>query len=101
MTPSPDGTLWCREPVDGAPLQPGTLVFVVCEDDDDSRDERFAGRRGVVQALFYDEPARQFPAEPLLLVRVEGVGEDLFFAHELIPARAARPGAAVASESAR
>lgn len=91
--------LWCREVVEGAPLQPGTRVIVVCEAEDDSRDERFAGRCGVVDALFYDDPATQFPASPLLLVRVDGLGEDLFFVDELVvgaPTRAAsgRPGAA-------
>lgn len=75
---------WCHLPVEGAPVQPGSSVFIVCEQEDESRDERFAGRCGVVRALFYDDAQRQFPSQPMMLVRVDGLGEDLFFAHELV-----------------
>jgi hypothetical protein len=31
----------------------------------------------------YDEPATQYPEDPLIQVHVEGLGEDLFFPEEL------------------
>lgn len=69
--------------VDGAPVRMGEPVLILPTMQSGSLDERFLGRRGVVVALVYDEPGRQYPHEPLVQVRVEDLGEDLFFPWEL------------------
>ena len=69
--------------VDGAPVRMGELVCVTDTSEEASLDGRFAGRRGVVVALVYDEPRTQYPHAPLVKVSVEGLGEDLFFPWEL------------------
>ncbi len=72
------------EDVPGAPLKIGQPVRVLADQvESETLDRRFVGRTGVVSGLVYDDPARQFPADPLVRVRVEGVGEDLFFLEEL------------------
>lgn len=50
---------------------------------DDTADRRFAGREGVVRALVFDCPEEQYPHDPMILVEVPDLGEDLFFAEEL------------------
>jgi hypothetical protein len=69
--------------VDGAPLHLGEPVRITPTPTEDSLDRRFLGRRGIVVALVYDEPGTQYPHEPLIQVRVEALGEDLFFPWEL------------------
>jgi hypothetical protein len=80
---NPDTGLIFLEDVKGAPVRVGEPVCVLGDTLDGSLDARFVGRRGTVVALVYDEPRTQFPADPLIQVRVEGLGEDLFFAGEL------------------
>ena len=80
--------------VEGAPFRPGQPVLIRHAAED--MDPRFAGSRGVVTALVYDEPLQQFPRDPLLRVHVEGLGDDLFLPKELSPAASgtvARPRA--------
>ncbi len=79
--PSLTGQL-LREDLIGAPFNLGTLVDVL-DCGDDSADERFSGRRGIVTGLLYDDPKAQAPHSPLVLVMVEGLGEELFFPDEL------------------
>lgn len=50
---------------------------------DSTADARFQGRTGVVSGYVYDSPKEQFPHRPMLLVVVEALGEELFFAEEL------------------
>lgn len=71
-----------REDVEGAPLWIGAHVRVVGVVDD-TADGRFSGQPGVVTGYVYDCPDAQYPHEPLLLVNVEGLGEEVFFAREL------------------
>ena len=70
--------------VTGAPLRIATRVRVVADSDDQTVDERFLGRTGVVRGLLFDAP-QQFPHDPLIIVSVEGLGDDVFFAGELSP----------------
>jgi hypothetical protein len=72
-----------REAMPGAPMRVGDLVDVVGTQLDESLDERFVGRRGLVTGLFYDDPQSQLPEHPLVVVYVDGLGEELFFAGEL------------------
>lgn len=65
----------------GAPLRLGQHV-VIKPTDDESADQRFFYRRGVVRGLLYDA-REQWPHAPLVSVRVDGLGDDLFFVHEL------------------
>ena len=44
---------------------------------------RFAGRKGAVTGYVYDAPTEQYPHRPLVLVWVDGLGEDVFFVDEL------------------
>jgi hypothetical protein len=78
-----DATVFVRSDVAGAPLRIGERVAVLCSCDDDSADERFHGARGEVVGLLYDDPATQLPANPLVLVAVDGLGEEWFFLNEL------------------
>ncbi|PTL85284.1 Carotenogenesis protein CarS [Vitiosangium sp. GDMCC 1.1324] len=79
-----DPSLIVVEDVDGAPVRMGESVKVVSVSaDDSSMDRHFLGRTGVVVALVFDEPRLQFPHDPLIQVRVDGLGEDLFFPEEL------------------
>lgn len=79
-----DPSLILTEDVDGAPVRLGTAVMIIRTEPDDAVSERFLGRVGVVVALVFDDPPRQYPGDPLIQVRVPGVGEDLFFARELV-----------------
>lgn len=81
-----------REAPPGAPWRIGAVVDVVGTQVDDSLDERFVGRRGVVTGLFYDDPCSQLPRNPLVVVFVDGLGEELFFAGELKSATQEQPG---------
>ncbi|ATB32760.1 Carotenogenesis protein CarS [Melittangium boletus] len=71
------------EDVKGAPVRMGEPVRISGSPLDGSLDPRFVGHRGVVVGLVYDEPSTQYPGDPLIQVRVEDLGEDLFFAREL------------------
>lgn len=78
-----DRSLILTEDVEGAPVRMGSAVKIVGAAPDDPIAQRFLGRVGTVVALVFDDPRRQYPADPLIQVRVPGVGEDLFFAEEL------------------
>lgn len=78
-----DPSLIVTQDVEGAPVRIGGRVKIVEASEDGSFSRRFLGRTGVVVGLVYDDPANQYPAEPLIQVRVQGLGEDLFFAQEL------------------
>jgi hypothetical protein len=72
------------EDVEGAPVRLGEWVRIAGEPAlEDSVDRRFLGHRGRVVALVYDAPREQFPADPLVQVHVEDLGEELFFVREL------------------
>ncbi len=73
----------CFERVAGAPLQIGEHVTIQSRIDDDTFDARFEHREGTVAGLVYDSPEQQFPHQPMVLVRVYGLGEDVFFVEEL------------------
>ncbi|NOK38829.1 Carotenogenesis protein CarS [Corallococcus exercitus] len=79
-----DPSLIMMEDVDGAPVRIGATVMVVRTEPEDVLSERFLGRVGVVVALVFDDPPAQYPTDPLIQVRVAGVGEDLFFAREIV-----------------
>jgi hypothetical protein len=72
-----------REDVAGAPARVGQWVLVDSADEDATVDERFEACVGVVTGFFYDDLAAQFPARPLVVVHVDGLGEELFFPDEL------------------
>ncbi|WNG48036.1 Carotenogenesis protein CarS [Archangium minus] len=78
-----DPSLIVVENVDGAPVRIGETVKLVNASSDGSVNRRFLGRTGVVVALVFDEPSRQYPHDPLIQVRVDDIGEDLFFPEEL------------------
>lgn len=80
-----DPSLVVMEDVEGAPLRIGTRVLVQVDARDLTADPRFAGTVGVVKAFVFDCPVEQYPHDPLILVEVPGVGEDLFFSRELAP----------------
>jgi hypothetical protein len=89
-----DPSLILTVDVDGAPVRMGAAVRIAETSVDGSFDARFLGRTGTVVALVYDEPLQQYPADPLIKVRVRGLGEDLFFVGELeLGAEGARPRA--------
>jgi hypothetical protein len=94
-----DPSLILNEDVDGAPVRMGASVMIVRTEPDDAVFERFLGRVGVVVALVYDDPATQYPMDPLIQVRVHGVGEDLFFAGEIVEVPQARYAAFGSSSS--
>ncbi|NBD12132.1 MULTISPECIES: Carotenogenesis protein CarS [Corallococcus] len=81
-----DPSLILKEDVDGAPVRIGAAVMIIRTEPDDLVSERFLGRVGTVVALVFDDPPTQYPADPLIQVRVHGVGEDLFFTQELVAA---------------
>ena len=82
MHPELQWGLVARSNVEGAPLWVGARVFIEASALDETADERFAAHAGVVTGYLYDCPA-QYPHHPLLLVSVETLGEDVFFAKEL------------------
>lgn len=71
-----------RRNVTGAPLRVKTRVQI-SSSLDSSADPRFRGRAGVVSGYVYDCPQEQFPHRPMVLVVVDELGEELFFAEEL------------------
>lgn len=83
MHPETDvlGGVVLRAPVSGAPFRPGQRVQVA-HSDDVTADARFFGGFGVVVGLVYDDPYRQFPSLPMVLVELHGE-EDVFFPAEL------------------
>ncbi|ADO75689.1 carotenogenesis protein carS [Stigmatella aurantiaca] len=85
-----DPSLIVTVDVEGAPVRIGEQVRIVSASREDSIDPRFLGCSGIVVALVFDDPWLQYPADPLIRVRVHGLGEDLFFVRELdgLPARA-------------
>lgn len=80
-----DPSLILFEDVKGAPVRIGEAVKIVDASEDGTLSEGFLGRTGVVVGLVYDDPQRQYPEDPLVQVRVQGLGEDLFFVKELEP----------------
>jgi hypothetical protein len=78
-----DAALIVFEDVEGAPVRIGETVKIASTPADDSMNRRFLGRAGVVVALVFDDPELQYPHDPLIQVRVDDVGEDLFFPEEL------------------
>jgi len=80
---SQDPSLIVSVDVEGAPLRIGETVEIISAPLDEPRGARFVGRLGIVVALVFDDPHRQYPEDPLVQVRVPGVGMDLFFPEEL------------------
>ncbi|WP_225412708.1 Carotenogenesis protein CarS [Stigmatella hybrida] len=78
-----DPSLILTVDVEGAPVRIGERVRIVPTSPEGSVDERFLGHTGIVVALVFDDPWLQYPADPLIRVRVSGLGEDLFFVREL------------------
>lgn len=93
MPPDSSGLVFRRN-VTGAPLKLDARVEI-SKSLDSSADPRFLGRTGVVSGYVYDSPQEQFPHRPMVLVTVDGLGEELFFTEELCAVRAqsARPEA--------
>ncbi|MCP3137936.1 Carotenogenesis protein CarS [Pyxidicoccus xibeiensis] len=81
MTQDPSLIL-CSD-VEGAPVRLGESVKIVSSSADGTISLSFLGQTGVVVGLVFDDPATQYPQDPLIQVRVEGLGEDLFFPEEL------------------
>ncbi|MBL8913849.1 MAG: Carotenogenesis protein CarS [Archangium sp.] len=101
MLPDPSNGLVVRRNIKGAPLQLDTRVLITTRVDDDTADQRFSERVGVVTGYVYDCPAEQYPHRPLVLVSVEGLGEELFFPEELrVLANRRRAGVPVSVTSA-
>ncbi|NTX17577.1 Carotenogenesis protein CarS [Myxococcus sp. CA056] len=80
-----DPSLIVSTDVDGAPVRIGEPVTVISASSDGTISPGFLGRTGTVVALVYDDPGLQYPSDPLIQVRVDGLGEDLFFPDELEP----------------
>ncbi|QDE69097.1 Carotenogenesis protein CarS [Myxococcus xanthus] len=78
-----DPSLIICHDVDGAPVRIGATVKVVPHSEDGTISQRFLGKTGIVVGLVFDDPATQYPDDPLIQVLVEGLGEDLFFPEEL------------------
>ncbi|WIG97612.1 Carotenogenesis protein CarS [Myxococcus sp. SDU36] len=78
-----DPSLIICQDVDGAPVRIGATVKVVPHSGDGTISQRFLGKTGIVVGLVFDDPATQYPDDPLIQVRVKGMGEDLFFPEEL------------------
>ncbi len=78
-----DPSLIICSDVDGAPVRIGETVTIVSHSADGTISQRFLGRTGVVVGLVFDDPATQYPEDPLIQVHVDGLGEDLFFPEEL------------------
>lgn len=87
MSPAPRQGLVVTVPLPGAAFRVGQTVRIVGDPLNETLDERFVGRVGVVEALVFDDPVRQYPEDPLVQVRVPALGRDLFFPHELRLAR--------------
>jgi hypothetical protein len=80
---SQDPSLIVTVDVEGAPVRIGETVKITSAPSDDPQGARFLGCTGVVVALVFDDPRKQYPGDPLIQVRVPGVGMDLFFPEEL------------------
>lgn len=78
-----DPSLIVVEDVEGAPVRIGETVKIGSCLVEGSMNRHFLGRSGVVVALVFDEPRLQYPHDPLIQVRVDDIGEDLFFPEEL------------------
>ncbi|GHG76316.1 Carotenogenesis protein CarS [Comamonas sp. JC664] len=78
-----DPSLIICHDVDGAPVRIGETVKVVTRSEDGTIGQRFLGKTGVVVGFVFDDPATQYPDDPLIQVLVEDLGEDLFFPEEL------------------
>ncbi|WP_164014160.1 Carotenogenesis protein CarS [Pyxidicoccus trucidator] len=78
-----DPSLIICSDVDGAPVRIGESVKIVSRSEDGTISQRFLGQTGVVVGLVFDDPATQYPEDPLIQVHVDGLGEDLFFPEEL------------------
>lgn len=89
MNPTQAEPVLVKAPVPGCKLQVGEAVLVLgTVPGDRSFDERFVGQRGVVTGLLFDDLSRQWPADPLVVVEVSGLGQEYFFVDELCPAPA-------------
>jgi hypothetical protein len=86
---SDPGSVLFRHDLFGAPVCLGAQVEIRADVEDETIEEAFLGRRGVVTGLFYDDPLHQLPGSPLVVVSVEPLGEELFFASELRAVRQA------------
>ncbi|WP_425538001.1 Carotenogenesis protein CarS [Myxococcus stipitatus] len=89
-----------KRDVEGAPVHIGDRVTVVPDSTDGTISPGFLGRTGTVVALVYDDPIQQYPTDPLIQVRVDGLGDDLFFLDELVSDRV-RPRERVRSPRTR
>lgn len=78
-----DPSLIICSDVEGAPVRIGQSVKIVSRSADGTISHRFLGCTGVVVGLVFDDPATQYPEDPLIQVHVDGLGEDLFFPEEL------------------
>lgn len=78
-----DPSLIVVDDVPGAPVRIGETVKIASASSDGSLNRRFLGRTGVVVALVFDDPPLQYPHDPLIQVRIDDLGEDLFFPEEL------------------
>jgi len=78
-----DPSLILCQDVEGAPVRIGEHVKIVEDSEDGTIGRRFLGRTGVVVALVFDDPIRQYPGDPLIQVCFPGIGEELFFPEEL------------------
>lgn len=101
-----DTSLIVTQDVEGAPVRIGQPVRITRAPEDDALSRRLVGCTGVVVALVFDDPRLQYPWDPLIQVRVPGLGEDLFFPEELAlaPERLSRQraeGRQVAAAEAR
>ena len=73
-----------RVDVEGSAFRIGARVLVLVEHE--SADERFHGRVGEVVGLLDDSHLATAPDRPLVLVNVEGLGQEWFEVEELHPA---------------
>lgn len=83
MNNPPMFSLHLKDKVPHAPVQPGNRVLVLLDCNDGSADPRFHGSCGEVVGLLFDDPKHQFPSQPLVEVKVEGLGSEWFFSSEL------------------
>jgi hypothetical protein len=73
-----------RVDVEGSRFRIGAQVLVLVEHE--SADERFHGRVGEVVGVLDDGHGAAAPQAPLVLVSVEGLGQEWFEIEELHPA---------------
>ena len=73
-----------RVDAEGSRFRIGARVLVLVEHE--SADERFHGRVGEVVGMLDDGHGANAPHEPLVLVSVEGLGQEWFEVDELHPA---------------